>query len=69
MVFTDRYKYVPDDNRNSGGMKEKEDERLEATLCPGGRLLTLNVSAVERGPAFSRILVNFTSCHRKEGSC
>ena len=65
MVFTDRYKYVPDDNRNSGGMKEKEDERLEATLCPGGRLLTLNVSAVERGPAFSRILVNFTSCQRK----
>ena len=60
----DRYKFVPDENRNSAGMKEKEEERLEAALCPGGRLLTLNVSAVERSPAFSRVLVFFLNPSR-----
>ena len=57
----DRYKFVPDENRNLIGMKEKEDERLEATLCPGGRLLSLNVSALERVPTFARILVSFVN--------
>jgi hypothetical protein len=48
---------LQDDSRSPSGLKDKEDERLEAALCPGGRLLTLNVSAVERTPVVSRILV------------
>jgi len=55
--FPDRYKFNPDESRNPAGIKDKEDERLEATVCPGGRLLTLNVSAVERAPVFARVLV------------
>jgi hypothetical protein len=56
--YPDRYKFSPDENRNPSGLKDKEDERLEAALCPGGRLLTLNVSAVERSPVYARVLVS-----------
>ena len=34
-------------------------EREEALLCPGGRLLSLNVSGSERNSEFSRVLVPY----------
>ena len=34
-------------------------EREEALLCPGGRLLSLNVSGSERNSEFARVLVPY----------
>ena len=39
---------LPPPPSSSNGHKEKEEDREEASLCPGGRLLSLNVSAAAR---------------------
>ncbi len=36
-----------------------ERSKEEEALCPGGRLLALNVSAAERIPRFQRVLVPY----------
>lgn len=59
--YPDRYKFNPDESRSLPSGKDKEEERLEAALCPGGRLLSINVSATERNPANAKVLVQFSS--------
>ena len=39
--------------------RQEELERDEKLFCPGGRLLSLNVSGSERNPEFSRVLVPY----------
>ena len=46
-------------NENSYLSGKNPREREEALLCPGGRLLSLNVSGSERNSEFSRVLVPY----------
>ena len=39
--------------------RDREEEKEEASLCPGGRLISLNVSADERVPKIHRIMVPY----------
>ena len=39
--------------------RDREEEKEEASLCPGGRLISLNVSADERVPKIHRVMVPY----------
>ena len=51
------YDNLNSDNSYLAGKNPRERE--EALLCPGGRLLSLNVSGSERNSEFARVLVPY----------
>ena len=57
--YSSDYPIPPPPPRGGQGSEAREEDREEASLCPGGRLLRLNVSAAERVPSFARVMVPY----------